>query len=589
MLDKGSLHNQLVTRRSFILGACGGGMLSLLGMRMFYMQAIKSDDYRILSDQNRISPIMIHPLRGNIFDCKRRLIAGNKTLFSVILDKNENKNYKTSLDILYKILNLNEAQQNIIQKKIHKQGLKAPLNIIDGISWQELTIVEENIYKIPGIYVEIRQVRDYKYNEVFAHIVGYTGILNEKEKRELGISNVGNFNLGKNGLEKYYEEKLRGNFGIKKMEVNASGSYVRELSTKDSEQGEELVINIDAQLQENIYRKLPNTGASAIVMDVNNGKILSAVSSPSFNPNDFCGGIRQDYWNKLNQSHYTPLLNRISQGTYPPGSVFKLITVLAALIEGIDPGMIVNCTAGTSALGKNHYRCWHTEGHGKLDMKGAIEHSCNSYMYKIVKMIGGEKILDLAKKLGFGSPTGIDLPSESSGFVPHEEWKKRRFKTDWTLGDSLNISIGQGALLATTAQLARLAGTIASKGKLCTPRIVGSGEIIDLDIDQKHFEFLQSAMYDVVNNEGGTAYSKRVLDPMWLMAGKTGTSQVQAKRGKTDLNNVSFAGRNHALFLGFAPADNPLYSVVVVVDHGGGGGSTAAPIARDIVIELSKL
>ncbi|MBP7189733.1 MAG: penicillin-binding protein 2 [Rickettsiaceae bacterium] len=589
MLNKESLHNQLITRRAFVLGASGTGMLSLLAMRMFYMQAIKSDDYRILSDQNRISPIMIHPLRGNIFDCKNRLIAGNRRSFCLILDKNENKNYKTSLDFLFEILSLTESQKNLIHKKIAKQGLKTPLNIMDDISWEQLTIVEENIAKLPGIYVEIKEVREYKYDETLAHIVGYTGILNEKEKRELGINNVGNFLLGKNGLEKYYESTLRGNFGVKKMEVNASGSYVRELSTKESEQGSNLLINIDAQLQESIYKMLPSTGASAIVMDINNGKILSAASSPSFNPNNFCGGISQDYWKKLNDSPYNPLLNRISQGTYPPGSVFKLITVLAALIEGIDPSMIVNCTGGASALGNNHYRCWHTAGHGKLDMKAAIEHSCNSYMYKIVKMIGGERILSLARKLGFGTATGIDLPSESSGFVPHEEWKKRRYKTEWTLGDSLNISIGQGALLVTTAQLARLATIIASKGKLCTPKIVGTSKIVDLGIDERHFEFLQSAMYDVVNREGGTAYSKRVLDPAWLMAGKTGTSQVQAKRGQTDLNNVSFAGRNHALFLGFAPANKPLYSVVVVVDHGGGGGSAAAPIARDIVIELSKI
>lgn len=588
MLDKDTIRNHLITRRAFLLAAGGTTIFSLLASRMFYMQIIKSNDYRVLSDQNRISPVMIHPIRGNIYDKTGRLLAGSRISYNVILDVKESENYKESLETLYQILALTESQQISITKRIKKYGIKNPLTIMDDVPWEYLAKIEENLTLIPGIYIETGQLRNYHYKEPFAHLIGYTGILNEKEKKELGLNNIGNFNVGKSGLEKFYEKTLRGDFGIKKMEVNAGGYYVRQLSNQPSVQGDSINLNIDAELQNYIYSLLPKTGGSAIVLDVNNGQILSAVSTPSFDPGKFTGGISHDYWKELNNNPYTPLLNRISQGTYPPGSIFKLVTILAALEAGLDPKMEVNCDGKSSALGNNYYRCWNRNGHGLLDMKGAIEHSCNSYMYKIAKMTGGEKILELARKLGLGQMTGIDLPSESSGFVPSESWKRRRFKLDWSLGDSLNIAIGQGALLSTTIQIARLGAIIASKGKMSVPRIVGEEEIVTLDIKPEHFEVIHDAMFNVVNSPSGTAYSKRVIDPNWLMCGKTGTSQVQGKKGNRDLNKAAFSGRNHALFLGYAPAHKPKYAIVVVIDHGGGGSSTAAPIARDIVLELSK-
>lgn len=588
MLNKESLHNQLITRRAFLLSAGGAAGFSLLASRMFYMQIIKSDDYRLLSDQNRINPVMMHPLRGDIVDSKGRLLAGSSSSFYLMLDKSENKNYKDSLEYLYQILELPEEKRVLIKKRIAKYGLKAPLAIIEDISWNQACIIEENIANMPGVYVEIWQLRQYYYKDIFTHIIGYTGVLNEQEKRNLALSNIGNFHVGKNGLEKYYDSILRGSFGIKKMEVNATGHYIRELSNQDSVKGEAIELNIDASLQEYIFNLLPKTGASAVVMDVDNGRILAAASTPSFDPNKFVRKISSDDWKALNDNPYHPLLNRISQGTYPPGSIFKLITVLAALEYGIDPNMKVECARGASALGNGFYRCWNLHGHGTLDMKEAIQHSCNAYMYKLIKMIGGECVLDLAKKLGLGNITGIDLPSESCGFVPDADWKRRRFKSDWKIGDSLNIGIGQGALLVTTIQLARLGSIIASKGKLVTPRIVGQENISMIDIKREHFDFLHQAMFDVMNRAGGSAYSKRVLDENWSMSGKTGTAQVQAKRGVRDLNNVGFAGRNHALFLGFVPSHNPKYSIMVVVDHGGGGASSAAPIARDIVSKIRE-
>ena len=265
-----------------------------------------------------------------------------------------------------------------------------------------------------------------------------------------------------------------------------------------------------------------------------------------------------------------------------------MIVVLAGLENGMDPNFKINCT-GQSFLGDNHFRCWYRPGHGNIDMAHAIEHSCNSYMYYIAKTIGAEKIAETARKFGLGSPTGIDLPSESSGLIPDELWKKSRFKQKWSLGDTLNTAIGQGFVLSTPLQLACLCGSIASGGKLFTPHIVGNSEIATIDVKQEHLDFLKAGMVNVINSPSGTAYTHRIQDPNWMMAGKTGTSQVRSKIGETDLStSVPWESRNHALFIGYAPIHNPRFAISVVVDHGGGGGSAAAPIARELFIELQK-
>ena len=590
MLNNETIKNHLVTRRAFMLAAGQCTMLSVLAGRVFYMQAIKADEYKTLSDQNRVNVVMLYPARGNIIDSHGKVIAGNKSSFKVMLDKHMSKNYKASLASLFKILDLDQKQQDSIWDKVRKYGLRSPLVIMNNINWQQLALIEENIPNLSGVYVEMGECRTYPYAYSMAHVIGYTGTLSEAEKQELALPNIGSFSVGKSGIEKRYETTLRGTFGFKKMEVNAYGMHIRELSKQAGIPGTDLVVNIDAELQESIYKLLPDTGGSVVVMDVDSGKVLAAVSRQGFNTNEFADGISHEYWRELNHDPYKPLINRFAQSSYPPGSLFKMVTVVSALEHGMDPNVKIPCLGGASALGSNYFRCWYKPGHGEMDMHNALKHSCNSYMYHIAKTIGGEAILSSAAKFGFGMPTGIDLPSEASGFVPNKKWKLRRFKSDWTLADSLNISIGQGALLATTLQLAKFCGIIASSGKSCIPRIVGTEQPSMIDIDPHHIQILQKAMLDTVNSEGGTAYSKRILDSNWIMSGKTGTSQVQSKKGNIDLSaqSVSFFGRNHASFIGYAPAHAPKYAISVIVDHGGGGGSAAAPVARDIVLELSK-
>lgn len=591
MLSKEYLRNHTISRRSFILAAGSTSLLTLLSARMFYMQVVKSDEYRLMSDQNRINLVMLSPLRGEITDCHGRILAGNRSSFKVMLDAKASRDYKASLNHLFKTLDMNEEERDRIMSKIKRGSLRVPLAIMEDVSWKQLAEIEENIVHMDGIYVEVGQLRIYPYGAELSHVLGYNGILNEQEKRDLGLNNIGNFNVGKGGIERFYESTLRGNFGIRKMEVNAHGGYIRELSKQPSAKGEDLALNIDAELQAKIYRMLPASGASVVVMDLRSGKVISMVSGPGFDPNEFTGGVSHKYWKQMQEDQYKPLLNKITQGLYPPGSVFKMFTVLAALEAGIDPKMKVHCAGKVSALGGKHFRCWYKPGHGDVDMRNALDHSCNSYMYHIVKMIGGEKVLDLARRCGLGAKTGIDMPIELSGFVPDAKWKKRRFKTDWTLADSLNIAIGQGSLLVTPLQLMNLVAIIASGGKLFTPRVVGAGEAREIDIDPKHLEFLRDAMWHTVNSAGSTAFGSRVMNAEWEMAGKTGTAQVQDKKADEDLSStaVRWGSRNHGLFIGYAPAHNPRYAISVIVDHGGGGAGAAAPIARDVVLELSRM
>ena len=387
---------------------------------------------------------------------------------------------------------------------------------------------------------------------------------------------------------KRYEGKLRGEFGYKQIEVNAFGKQVREIRNVESQQGEDLHLNIDVNLQQKIQPYLNKQGCSAIVMDSTNGNILILAASPVFEPNNF-SKLSQDYWQSLISDPYKPLINKTIQSTYPPGSVFKIITILAALEAGITPDKTVYCT-GVSALGSNSFRCANHSVLRSLDMFDAIKYSCNTYMYEIARLIGSDKILEVARKFGLGSKTGIDLLGEVSGLVPSKEWKNEKSKSKWSLGDTLNISIGQGFLLTTPIQLVRFGSAIASNGKLYTPRIAKNDPAFtQVKINQKHLDILKEGMYRAVNTIGGTAYYSRILSEEHILAGKTGTSQVQAKaNARDDLSraSISWHKRNHGIFIGFAPYHAPRYSILVFVDHGGGGGRAAAPIASKIMSEV---
>ncbi len=582
------LRNYQITRRSFILMVGKLSLLFMLSLRMLYMQIVDGSRYRTLSDKNRISVVMLHPPRGKIIDRHGRVIATNTSAFRVMLDKKENPKYKKTIHLLGKILDIPENDQTILLKVAERINKRCPSALIDNLSWQQVSVIEENIADLPGIYVDVGQYRSYPYGSFISHPIGYIGTITEQDKKELSLSNVGDFAVGRTGVEKFYEESLQGTFGVQEVEVNAHGTFVREISSKNSLAGNDIKLNIDAELQSKAMGMLSPKGSSAIVLDLEYGKVLTMASSPGFDPNQFVGGVSHNYWNSVNNDHHKPLVNKPLQNNYPPGSIFKMVVVLAALEAGMDPTAHINCT-GASSLGDTHFKCWYKPGHGNMDMHSAIEHSCNTYMFHIAKTIGAEKIAVVARKFGFGKPTGIDLSSESAGLVPDALWKKERFKQEWRLGDSLNTAIGQGFTLATPLQIARFCAAIATKGKLLTPRIAGHADYSQIDVEPSHIEFLQSAMNNVMNSPGGTAYSHRIIEPKWMIAGKTGTCQVKSKVGNIDQSGglVSWEERNHAVFTCYGPIHDPRYASCVLVDHGG-GGSVAAAIAKNIMLEVFR-
>ncbi len=590
MLNKTILENQIMTRRTFVIGAGKLGLLFILMSRMFYMQFIKKDEYKTLSDKNRIKIILISPARGNILDLNGKIIAQNQTCFNLLLDKNISSTYNLEVLLLSEILNLDSDQIIEINKKVKRSGRRVSAIIIDCLQWTQVAAIEERKSEFNALFIDTGFNRYYKYNESIAHIVGYLGTPNKIEKEHIKLANE-SFKIGKNGIEKIYEKHLRGKFGLKRIEINAVGKYVRELSFNKSEPGNNLLLNIDAELQQEIMEFLSPNGCSVVVMDCTTGHVLISASSPSFDPNQF-NRLSNKYWKSLLDNPYNPLTDKTIRSLYPPGSVFKVVTALAALEAGINPEHNVVCT-GKSVLGSNSFRCYSTTGHGSINMTNALKYSCNSYFYSIGRHVGANKIMEVANKFGLGQQTRIDLPSELVGLVPSEEWKKTKFGSKWTVGDTLNLAIGQGFLQITPMQLTRLFAAIASNGKLFEPQIAKQKpQFTQLDIEQKHLDIIKNALFNIVNSVGGTAYSNRLSHPLIQMAGKTGTAQVQAKKSKTDdLNslNVAWKSRNHAVFCGYAPHDSPKYAITVYFDHGGGGGKSAVPIAKKVMdLILSK-
>lgn len=583
---------QTITRRTFVIAAGKIGFLFLLAGRMFYMQFLKKDEYKTLSDKNRIKIIILSPTRGEILDSNYEIIAKNNSCFRLFLDKNIQKNFFTELNLIYEILALDEDQKYEIEKRIKHGSRKLPIIIIDYLDWTQISLIEERRPDLKSIFIDTGLERYYPFAESMSHITGYLGRSNNSSDYIDPVISK-NFKTGQTGLEKYYEEYLRGDFGHKHIEINAHGKYIRELGNKNAVKGEDLYLNIDIHLQEKANNYLDKKGSSAILMNCNTGQILVCASSPSYDPNKF-NKLSHKYWNDLNNNINKPLINKTIREIYPPGSVFKIITVLAALESGISLEKKVNCT-GKPFIGGNKFRCHNHSGHGNINMMNALKFSCNTYIYELAKEIGANKIIEIAKSFGFGDITKIDLPMELSGFLPSPEWKKKKYNSKWTIGDTLNLSIGQGFLSATPMQLIRMIAAIGNEGKLVTPRIKANEEeeYSYVNIDTKNLKIIKNLLYDVVNKQGGTSYFSKLDYKSIHMAGKTGTAQVKAKKNAfDDLNSkeIEWKNRNHAIFAGFAPYKNPEYAVLVFYDHGGGGGKSAAPIAKKIMQDaINKL
>jgi penicillin-binding protein 2 len=482
-------------------------------------------------------------------------------------------------------------------KEMRLRRAFVPVKVRENLTWDEVSRIEVNTPDLPGVAIEVGQTRNYPQGEIAAHALGYVAAVSEAELSGDPLLELPGFRIGKDGIERKYEDKLRGSAGSSQVEVNAVGRVIRELARKEPEPGAELALTIDAELQRFLFQRLSQEIAgSAVVMDAQNGDVLALVSTPSFDPNKFAAGLTAADWQGWVNNPLKPLTNKAIAGQYAPGSTFKMLVALAALQEGLDPNHRVFCSGQTS-LGTAKFHCWKKGGHGPLDMIGGLKHSCDVYFYDLARRAGIDRIAEVARVFGLGKPVGIDLPRERGGLMPDRNWRLANFGEPWQPGETLVAGIGQGFTLTTPLQLAVMTARIANGKYAVRPRLVRPEEPEgwpELGIPDDQMRIVQDGMNRVTNEVGGTAYGARIQEPGMAMAGKTGTAQVrritlaERLKGVKKNEDLPWEQRDHALFVGFAPVGAPRYAVAVVVEHGGGGSKVAAPIARDALIEAQR-
>jgi len=590
--------NKIFNRRALLVGAAQSTLASALVLRLSYLQLWKHEEYSIQSDSNRIKPMINPAPRGVVVDRQGIPLTKNDSNYRLLLYLERKRNVEELVDKLAKILDLSPENKNLFLAKIKNARRKNIISLIDNLGWDDLARIETNSYLLPGISIESGIIRRYPYPAETAHFLGYVSLPSEKEidENEQNLFMHPDFRMGKFGIEKSFDEALRGKYGVKYVEVNVHEIPLRTLSVKPSVEGSRLHLTIDFHLQKFVTERIKNDVASVVVMDVKTGEILAYASSPTFDPNNFVEGVSKQYWQQLNEDPRKPLSNKPISALYPPGSTFKLMVALAALENGFNPSTRVFCN-GAYQFGRRAFHCWKEGGHGSLDLMGGIMNSCNTYFFTVANQIGYEKFTEMAKRFGYGEKFDISLYGSKAGNVPSDEWKRKVLKQPWVGGDTLNTAIGQGNVLASPLQMAIVTSRIANGGIPIKPYLVRNHNIYSqFDslksqplVKDAHLKFIQEGMRRVINEPGGTAYGKRIPNKGFEMAGKTGTSQVISKREKEMTKAENEASANHAIFVGFAPVGNPKYAISVVVEHGKSGSAAAAPIAKDVMMEIQGL
>lgn len=576
----------------FLVAVC------VLIARLGYLQIIKGAEFRKKSENNSIRFRQIKPLRGLIMDRNGNVLVDNKPSFDVLYIPNKNNANELSVEKLKELYESKSMDFPFDQTLLKNAKPYLPVKLDKNVSMEKIALVETNALNLPGIYVDVSPIRLYLDGEILAPVIGYTGEISKEEMEKSNDKYAYGDISGKHGLERFFDEYIRGRRGAELVEVNVYGREIKNLGRIDPVSGYNMALTIDADLQKAAWEAIKDKAGSAVVMDPRDGEILAMVSSPSFDPNLFNEGISSDLWDQLQNNPFAPLSNKAISGQYPPGSTYKLIIAAAALEEGvITPDTKVFCN-GSFTLGNRTYRCWKKGGHGHVDLHKAIVESCDVYFYTVGKMLGVDKIAEYAKRFGYGELAGIDLPNEKKGLVPSKEWKLKKKKEVWQLGQTISISIGQGYNLVTTLQLANAFGAFANGGTLWRPYIVKQIESADgkvykefspvkkgeLNLSAKTIEILNDALKGVVNEPGGTGQNAKLPDIE--VCGKTGTSQVLGLPENEKARRRRILGafqKDHALFAGYAPSKAPEIVVAVILENAGGGGAVAAPVARRIL------
>jgi penicillin-binding protein 2 len=584
------------SRRATLLGAAQGGVALLLGGRMAWLSIAENERYTSLSESNRVNLTMIPPRRGWIVDRHGHPIANNRTDFRVDIIPDRLEDDERVLALLEKLLGLSADDMVRVRADLKRAAGFQPVQVAENLDWSRFASVSVRLPELPGVAPTSGFARHYPAGAAVAHLTGYVGAATAeqfRETREQLLVTPG-FKLGKDGLEKTLEKDLRGQSGAKRVEVTARGRLVRELPTRRDVPGRTQRLTIDAGLQEYVARRLGTNSGSAVVMDCLTGEMLAMVSMPAYDPNSFSDGISHLEWKMLSEDDHVPLMNKVTQGLYPPGSTVKPMNGLALLTAGVSADERVYCS-GAMRVGTGVFHCHKRRGHGPLDLAGAIAQSCDIYFYEMCRRLGYDRVAPVARALGMGQKFDLPFTAQRYGTVPDSAWKRRKYNADWKVADSLNASIGQGYVLANPLQLAVMSARIAS-GRALQPSLLADHvhrDAAPLPYDPEHLRVIREAMWKVVNG-GGTGGASRMQVPGVALAGKTGTAQVRritmAERRAGVLNNrqLPFKLRDHALFVCFAPSDNPRYAAGIVLEHNGHNvrNLDTPMIGRDIMTYL---
>lgn len=591
---------QNVQRRIYLLSVSAALIFLILLSRLWFLQFIDVDRLREMSENNRLRFIPVASSRGALLDRSGKVIVNNTPSFSLAVIPNEVKDKEQLLTNLARVLQVDRAELLSRWNKGKGRAKYFPLVLASGLTRDQVEFLEENSLRLPGLEIEVKPVREYPEGTLAAHMLGYIAEISEKELEMPAFAdyNPGDY-VGKNGIERGFENYLHGEDGGRQIEVDARGRLLRTLSETFPVPGQSLQLTVDLELQKTAEKALGEYAASVVALDVNSGEILAMASSSQFDPALFTSRMPPEQWQAYLEDKRRPLENKALKGQYPPGSTFKAITALAGLSEGlIDENSTVHCS-GEYKVGTGTFRCWNRKGHGRVNLRGALRESCDVYFYQLGVKLGVDRIAAYAKRFGLGEPLGIGIEGEKSGFVPTSAWKEKKTGNKWYLGETLSVSIGQGYLLATPLQLAAMTAGLAADGKIYRPHLVKKvldrdgktvkeflPEVIrTVDLKPDHYRLVREGLWAVVNEPRGTGAAARLYEVK--VAGKTGTSQVvKLKEGK---QAVAYQHRDHALFIAFAPYDKPEIAVAVVVEHGEHGGGAAAPVAGRVLRKYFEL
>ncbi|MCI4664500.1 MAG: penicillin-binding protein 2 [Neomegalonema sp.] len=590
------------TRRAIVLFGAQLGVAGVLGVRLYKLQIVDQAQYRKLAEDNRINPETIAPERGEIFDRAGAPLAVNRPNYTLSFIREQAKDLEKAIADLRALASLSDREVQSLRRKLKRSAKFKPVLVKEDLDWDTFARLNANAPALPGALLDVGLVRTYPEADKLAHVIGYVGAVTSRDlKRHKGddrLLRLPGARIGKTGVELAAEKTLRGEAGVRRVEINAGGREVAEIDRIEGDPGSDLTLTIDLALQRYAMKRIEKESAAVVVMDCITGDLLVLASGPAYDPNKFVFGISQRDWDDLRRDEYDPLRNKALAGEYPPGSTFKMITAIAALEAGkISPRTSFTCT-GRMKFGDRYFHCWKRAGHGRVDMLRGVKNSCDVYFYEAALSAGIDKIAEVARKFGVGEAPKLEIPNVRDGLLPTRDWVRKTYKRGWNGGETLNVGIGQGALLMTPLQMAVMTARIANGAEQVQARIVKAINGVELerapfeplDVSKDAIDIVKAGMFAVSNEPGGTAFRSRIADPENALAGKTGTAQVrrigkeERAAGVKKNADLPWRLRDHALFVAFAPVKTPRYAISVIVEHGGGGSKAAAPVARDVLM-----